>query len=187
MAIDDVAVGMAVKNSILFALLVLIAHYALRNVLNSNSIDDRSSISSLSSSRIAENGSVSSDSSPLSRTKSVTFALDKNVEIEPPAPSADRLSPKGDPLYDYVFGGDGGSSGSSGSSGSISVSATAKGSSSSSSGSSKGKADPAGDHRGCMVVGQYSDENELCGGKLFDTGTLQGHDGVFSNSFSAWA
>ena len=38
--------------------------------------------------------------------------------------------------------------------------------------------------RGCMVVGQYADENELCGGKLFDMG-LQGYDGE-SPGFSSW-
>ena len=43
---------------------------------------------------------------------------------------------------------------------------------------------PASDHRGCMVVGQYANENELCGGQLFDTG-LQGYDGE-SPAFSSW-
>lgn len=180
MSIDDVAMGVAVKNSILFALLVLIAHYALRNVLS-----DRYSFgeSSSGSSMIAEDGSESSSAAPGGgKAKTVTFALDRNIEIEPPA---DRLAPKADPLYDYVFGDSGGGGGTT-PSGSGKVAGKAAAASPSSS-SSVTTAALSGDHRGCLVVGQYSNENELCGGNLFDTGSLQGHDGVFSNSFSAWA
>lgn len=173
---DDAAIGVAVKNSILFALLVLIAHYAIRNVLG-----DRSSDSS--SSMVAEDGSVAS---LVPKPKTVTFALDKNVEIDPPP--VDRISPKADPLYDYVFGG-GSSVDASGATAlaSVKVAGKAAAAATTSGGGGDTTTPIAGDHRGCLVVGQYSNENELCGGKLFDTGSLQGHDGVFSNSFSAWA
>lgn len=172
MAIDDVSVGMAVKNSILFALLVLIAHYAIRNIANSSASDRDGSGSDGSDS----SGGSSSDGSVdgTKARKTVTFALDKNIEIDPP--HADRISPKPDPLYEYVFG-DGIKGGDSG----LSIKPVSKAS------TADPKAPPAaGDHRGCMVVGQYSNENELCGGKLFDTG-LQGHDGVYSMSYSSWA
>ena len=33
-------------------------------------------------------------------------------------------------------------------------------------------------HNGCMVVGQYPDENVMCGGQQFDDAAIEGFDGT---------
>jgi hypothetical protein len=147
------AVSNSIKNGILFVLVVFIVNFAVRSCTELGDTKQRPE---------------AANKKPAAVPAVAAAAAAAPVAATPP-------QPKDDPeLFEYVFGSQGRPTKAAAAAPPLAAppppppSAEQK----------AGALSDGNHHNGCMVVGQYPDENVMCGGKLFDDVAIEGFDGA---------